>query len=133
MNNLAAGALILVLIRILEMEEAYRTINWQVILIIGSMYPISLALVNTGLSELIREYLLRIIRTLGPLGLALGPYLLSSFLTQLMGGQVTALVSGLITISATLSMHVEPHPVAIAAAIGCSASFFTPSRTRSIS
>lgn len=124
--TMLCGAVILILLRTLEMEEAYRSINWQVIVIIGSMYSVSLAMVNTGLSQMIGDRLLGIFQTSGPVGLALGAYLLSSFLTQLMGGQVTALVSGPIAISAALSMHFDPHPVAMASAIGCSASFFTP-------
>jgi di/tricarboxylate transporter len=63
---------------------------------------------------------------LGPLGVAAGAYVLSSLLTQFMGGQVTALVTGPVTISAALHMGANPQAVAVATAIGCSASFFTP-------
>jgi di/tricarboxylate transporter len=121
-----SGAVILTLLRVLDMEEAYRSINWQVILVIAGMYSISLAMVNTGLSALIGDRLLSFLRFSGPLGLALGSYLLSALFTQLIGGQVTALVTGPITISAALSMHADPHAIAVATAIGCSASFLTP-------
>ena len=43
-----------------------------------------------------------------------------------MGGQVTVLVTGPIAISAALSMHTSPQAMAVAAALGCSASFLTP-------
>ncbi len=43
-----------------------------------------------------------------------------------MGGQVTALVTGPIAISAAISLHTSPQAMAVATAIGCSASFFTP-------
>ncbi len=121
-----SGAVLLALFNILDMEEAYRSINWQVILVIAGMYSISLAMVNTGLSQWVGDHLLNFLRPSGPLGLALGAFLLSALFTQLMGGQVTALVTGPITISAALSMHADPHAVAVATAIGCSAAFLTP-------
>jgi di/tricarboxylate transporter len=43
-----------------------------------------------------------------------------------MGGQVTALVTGPIAISAAISLHTNPQAIAVATAIGCSASFLTP-------
>jgi di/tricarboxylate transporter len=121
-----AGALLLVLMRVLDMEEAYRSIEWQAIMLIAGMYVVSLAMVNTGLAELIGGHLLTLVAPFGPLGLAGGAYILTALLTQVMGGQVTALVTGPITISAAISMHINPQAIAIATAIGCSASFFTP-------
>ena len=47
-------------------------------------------------------------------------------LTQVMGGQVSALVSGPVAISAAISLGVNPQAIAVATAIGCSASFLTP-------
>lgn len=83
-------------------------------------------MVNTGLAHLIGQSLLALVTPLGPLGLAAGAFILSALLTQVMGGQVTALVMGPITISAAISLHTSPQAVAVATAIGCSASFFTP-------
>jgi di/tricarboxylate transporter len=62
----------------------------------------------------------------GALGVAGGAYLLTALLTQFMGGQVAALVTGPVVISAALSLSANPQAVAVATAIGCSASFFTP-------
>jgi Di- and tricarboxylate transporters len=63
---------------------------------------------------------------MGGLGLAAGAYLLTGLLTQFMGGQVTALITAPITIAAAISMGVSPQAVAVATAIGCSATFLTP-------
>jgi di/tricarboxylate transporter len=62
----------------------------------------------------------------GPLGLAAGAYLLTALLTQFLGGQVTAFVTGPVTISAAIHMGINPQAVAVATAIGCSASFLLP-------
>jgi len=121
-----AGAVLLILTRMLDMEEAYRSIKWQAIMLIAGMYSVSLAMANTGLAQMIGERMFSLVAPLGPLGLAGGAYVLTSLLTQVMGGQVTALVTGPITISAAISLNANAQAVAVATAIGCSASFFTP-------
>jgi di/tricarboxylate transporter len=124
--SMLAGALLLLISGMLSMEEAYRAVEWQAIFLIAGMYSVSLAMVNTGLAKQIGEAMVAIVTPLGSLGLAAGAYLLTAALTQMMGGQVTALVTGPIMISAAISLHTSPQAVAVATAIGCSASFFTP-------
>ncbi|HHN94473.1 MAG TPA: SLC13 family permease [Anaerolineae bacterium] len=121
-----AGALVLLLAGVLDMEEAYRAVQWPAIMLIAGMYSVSLAMVRTGLAQEIGAYLLPVVTPLGPLGLAGGAYLLTGALTQVMGGQVAALVTGPITISAAIGLGISPQAVAVATAIGCSDTFFTP-------
>jgi di/tricarboxylate transporter len=121
-----AGALIMILAGLLSMEEAYRSMEWRAIFLIAGMYAVSIAMVQTGLAALIGNEVIKIVAPFGPLGLAAGAYLLTAVLTQVMGGQVTVLVTGPIAISAAISLHTSPQAMAVAAAIGCSASFFTP-------
>ena len=121
------GAAVLALLaRWLTMEEAYRAVEWQAIFLIAGMYVVSDAMVETHLADLLGNALIGLFAPFGGLGLAAGAYILTSLLTQFMGGQVAALVTGPITISAAIQMGVSPQAVAVATAIGCSASFFTP-------
>jgi di/tricarboxylate transporter len=83
-------------------------------------------MVQTNLADLWGQSIIATAYPLGPLGVAAGAYLLTVLLTQFMGGQVTALVIGPITISAAISLGVNPQAVAVATAIGCSTSFMTP-------
>lgn len=121
-----AAAVLTLILKIVPIEEAYQAVEWQAVFLITGMYAVSLAMVQTGLADLLGKSMLALALPLGPLGLAAGAYLLSALLTQFMGGQVTALVTGPIMISAALTMSVNPSAVAVATAIGCSASFFTP-------
>jgi di/tricarboxylate transporter len=125
MAMLGAAVLTLIL-KILPIEETYQSVEWQAVFLIAGMYAVSLAMVQTGLADLLGERALALALPFGPLGLAAGAYLLTALLTQFMGGQVTALVTGPIAISAAIRMGVSPQAVAVATAIGCSASFFTP-------
>jgi di/tricarboxylate transporter len=120
------AAVLALLLKMLTAEEAYRSVEWQVVFLIAGMYVVSEAMVETHLADLLGSALLPAIRPFGGLGLAAGAYLLTAVLTQFMGGQVTALVTGPITISAAIQMGVSPQAIAVATAIGCSASFFTP-------
>jgi di/tricarboxylate transporter len=124
--SMLVGALVAILANVLTIEEAYQSIEWQAIFLIAGMYVVSVAMVQTGLADLLGEAMVRLVTPLGPVGAAVGAYLLAALLTQVMGGQVTALVAGPVTISAAISMGVNSHAVAVATAIGCSASFLTP-------
>ncbi|MGH9829508.1 MAG: SLC13 family permease, partial [Blastocatellia bacterium] len=121
-----AGAIVCVLTSVINMDQAYHAIEWRAIFLIAGMYPASIALVHTGLAEAVGQGMVHLLSGLGPLGLAGGTFLLSVILTQFMGGQVTALVTGPIAISAALSFHTNPQAIAVATAIGCSVSFLTP-------
>jgi di/tricarboxylate transporter len=121
-----AAALVLIVTRVISMEEAYQSIEWQAIFLIAGMYAVSLAMVNTGLANTLGQTVITVVKPLGGLGLAAGAYLLSGLLTQIMGGQVTALITAPITIAAAISMGVSPQAVGVATAIGCSATFLTP-------
>lgn len=120
------GAVLMLVLDLITMEEAYQAIEWQPLFLIAGMYSVSLAMVQTGAAEMLSNALLQVVKPLGGLGLAAGSYLFSTLLTQFMGGHATALVSGPITISAAIALGVSPQAVAVATAIGCSASFLTP-------
>jgi len=120
------AAVLPLLLNMLTVEEAYRSVEWQAVFLIGGMYVVSVAMVETHLADLFGNALLSVVRPFGALGLAAGAYILTALLTQFMGGQVTALVTGPITISAAIQMGISPQAIAVATAIGCSASFFTP-------
>jgi len=120
------AAVLSLLLKVQQVEEAYRSVEWQAVFLIAGMYAVSLAMVQTGLAELLGQVMIRVATPFGPLGVAAGAYLLTALLTQFMGGQVSALVTGPITISAAISMGINPQAVAVATAIGCSASFLTP-------
>ena len=90
------------------------------------MYVASLGMVHTGLAGLIGSTAIDLLGSTGPLGLAATAFLLSATLTQFMGSQATAFVVGPIAISAAIHLNTNPQAIAVASAIGCSASFLTP-------
>jgi di/tricarboxylate transporter len=124
--SVLAAALLAILLRLLPVEEVYRSIEWQVIFFIAGLYVASLGMVHTGLAGLIGRTAIGLLGNSGPLGLAACAFLLSAALTQVMGSQATAFVVGPIAISAAIHLNTNPQAIAVASAIGCSASFLTP-------
>jgi di/tricarboxylate transporter len=124
--SVLVGAILIVLTGVIDMNEAYQSIEWQAIFLVAGMYTVSLAMVETGLAAWLGSGMVQLSAPFGALGLAAGAYLLCAFLTQFMGGQVSALVAGPIAISAAIGMGVNPQAIAVATAIACSASFLSP-------
>lgn len=120
------AAVLMIVAGILPMEEIYRTMEWQSIILIAGMYPVSLAMVNTGLAESIGHIVVQIVAPFGPLGLAAGAYLFTALLSQVIAGQVTTLITAPIFISAAISLGTNPQAIAVASAIACSVAFLTP-------
>lgn len=120
------SAIILIVVGLMTMEEAYRTMEWQAIILIAGMYPVSLAMVNTGLASSLGELVVKVVAPFGPLGLAAGAYLFTALISQVVAGQVTTLITAPVLISAAITLHTSPQAIAVASAIACSASFITP-------
>ena len=120
------GAVGLFLTGLYPVEEAYAAMPWQALVLIAGMYSVSLAMVHTGLAAMISDSIVGWVAPFGGIGLVAGAYLLTALLTQIIGGQVAALVTGPITIAAAIRLHHNPQAVAVATAIGCSAAFLTP-------
>lgn len=120
------AAIILIVVGLITMEEAYRTMEWQAIILIAGMYPVSLAMVNTGLASSLGDVVVKVVAPFGPLGLAAGAYLFTALISQVVAGQVTTLITAPVLISAAITLHTSPQAIAVASAIACSASFLTP-------
>jgi len=120
------GAAAMVLTNCINMDEAYRAIEWRVVFLIAGMLPISIAMVNTGLAARLGDALILYLLPFGPLALIGGAFLFTVAVTQVIGGQVAALIVGPIAITAALNVGLHPQAMGVAVAIACSTAFLTP-------
>jgi di/tricarboxylate transporter len=120
------GGAAMVLSGCINMDEAYRAVEWRVVFLIAGMLPISAAMVHTGLATRLGDALISNILPLGPLALIGGVFLLTVVITQLIGGQVSALIIGPIALTTAIEVGIHPQAMAVAVAIGCSTAFLTP-------
>jgi di/tricarboxylate transporter len=120
------SAALLLLTGLVKPEEAYSAIKWRAIFLIAGTIALSIAMVETQLAQIFGGFIVQTIEPYGAMGLLVGAYLLSAILTQLMGGQISPLVVGPITISAAIHLGVNPQAIAVVTAIAGSVSFITP-------
>lgn len=120
------GALGMVLTGCLTMDEAYRSVEWRAIFLIAGMLPAGIALTRSGATEWLGQVFVTALAGWGPLALDGGVLLLATLLTQVMSGQATAVVVAPIAIAAAQQVGANPRTIAMAAALGCSMSFLSP-------
>lgn len=121
-----AGAVLLLLVNSLSMNEAYRGIEWKAIFLIAGMWPLSIAIRTTGLAESSINLLLGWLGTASPILVSLLLLVVSLIITQLMSGQVAALVLAPIALVAAQNIGADPRGLGMAVALGCSLAFITP-------
>ncbi|HQV70923.1 MAG TPA: SLC13 family permease [Thermoflexales bacterium] len=117
------GALAMVVTGCLSMDEAYRAVEWRAIFLIAGMIPLSIAMQQTGAANAIGNALVMGLSRFGPLAVAAGLLMVATLLTQVMSGQVAAVVMAPIAISAAQIIGADPRSMSMYVALGCSISF----------
>lgn len=121
-----AGAVAMVLTGIIPMPQVYRVIDWKTLILIGGMYPLGVALTETGAADLIGETLIALLGGFGPLAVLAGVSILAMILTQPMHNAAVAIIVTPIAINAATLMDSNPVAFAIAVIVSCSAAFLMP-------
>lgn len=112
-----------------NVEDAYKTINWESIVLIAAMLPMSLALQETGASSLISNSLVNGLGGYSPYILLAGIYFTTSIMTMFISNTATAVLVAPIAISAAQQMSYSPYPFLFAVAVGASMCFASPFST----
>jgi di/tricarboxylate transporter len=120
------GALTMVVTGCLTIDEAYRAVEWRVIFLIAGMLPVGIALTRSGVAGWLGQLLVLGLAHWGPLALAAGMLVLTTLLSQVMSGQVTAVVLTPIAVAAAHQVDADPRAFAMAVAMGCGMVFATP-------
>ena len=112
-----------------NVEEAYKTTNWESVVLIAAMLPMSLALEKTGASNLISEKLVSGLGDYGPLVLMAGIYFTTSLLTMFISNTATAVLVAPIALQSAIAINVSPYPFLLAVTVGASMCFASPFST----
>ena len=127
-NALAAliGCLMLLAARCIDMDRAYRCINWSSLILIVGMIPFATALEKTGGVEIAADTLMQIFGNADP-RIILGALMAFTMIVGLfMSNTVTAVLLAPIAITVARSLGLEPYPFAMGIAIAASTAFMTP-------
>ena len=112
-----------------SVEAAYKTINWETIVLFGAMLPMSLALEKTGVSRFLSDALVSGIGGYGPIVLLAGIYFTTSLMTMFISNTVTAVLMAPIALQSAVHAGVNPVPFLFAVTVGASMCFASPFST----
>ena len=123
------AACAMVLLRVVSVEGAYRSISWTTVVLVAGMIPLSTAMSATGAADLVADTLVGTIGSLGPYALLAGLFVITATLGQLISNMATALIVIPIAAAAALELAVSPQPVLMSVTVAAAASFLTPVAT----
>ncbi len=128
----AAGLLAvcaILLLKILSVEEMYRSINWTTVILIGALMPLSTAIQQTGAAGLMADGLVGLLGDAGPRALLAGLFVLTAVLGQMISNTATAFIVMPIAVAAASDMQVSPAPMLMGVCVAAASSFLTPIAT----
>ena len=112
-----------------NVEAAYKTINWESIVLIAAMMPMSTALEKTGASALVSQTLVASLGAMGPTALLAGIYFTTSLMTMFISNTATAVLMAPIALVAAQQVGVSPYSFLFAVTLGASMCFASPFST----
>ena len=121
-----AGAVTLILLRVISPEEAYAGLRPEVLLLIAGMVVVGLSIEVTGLAAAGTGLLIEFIRPFGPwLALAV-LYGVTLFITEFLSNAAVAVLITPVAVALAESLGVDPRPFLVAVMMAASAAFATP-------
>ena len=120
------GAVAVVAMRCLDVEEAYQSIEWKIVFLIFGMLALGLALEKTHGTDLVAQGIIRGLGDWGPVALLSVIIVLASIMTSFLSNNAVAVLFTPVALHAAQVAQVNPRPFLIAVAIGSSACFATP-------
>ena len=123
------AACAMVLLRVVSVEQAYRSISWTTVILIGGMISLSVAMQTSGAADQLATILLDVVGDRGPYALMLGLFVMTALLGQFVSNTATALIVVPIAVSAAQTLGLHPRPFLMLMAVAAAAAFLTPVAT----
>ncbi|MCL2203936.1 MAG: SLC13 family permease [Defluviitaleaceae bacterium] len=126
---LVAGLLMVLTGSVRSAEQAYRAVNWQIVILIACMLPMATALENSGGVAFIADGITAALGGAGPVAVMAGLYIVTSIFGVFISNTATAVLFLPIAIMAAQHIGVSPLPFVMAVTYAASMSFATPVST----
>jgi di/tricarboxylate transporter len=121
-----AGAVLLILLRVISADEAYGGLRPQILLLIAGMVVLGIAMEQSGLAAAATGALVAGMRGIDPLVALIVLYGLTMILTELLSNATVAVLVTPVAIALANSLGVSPRPFIVAVMMAGSAAFATP-------
>jgi di/tricarboxylate transporter len=123
---LALVAVFMVLSGIVPLRQLYDSVEWPVIVLLGSMIPIGGALEASGGTALIAGGIIDLSQGYSAVAVLLLLMVITMTLSDVMNNTATAVIAAPIAIDIASRLNVNPDPFLMAVAVASSAAFLTP-------
>ncbi len=120
------GVVLLILIRTITPEEAYKAVHWKVIFMLAGVLSMGLALQKTGADKLLAENMVNLLGSYGPHVMLSAFFGVTFLLTNFMSNNATAALLAPIAIVTAQAIDVDPRPFLMAVTFAASMAFMTP-------
>ena len=120
------GASLMVLTRCLNMEQAYRAIDWRAVFLIAGMLPLGIAMQETGTAQYLAGRVMEALGDFGPWPVIMGLYIVTAIGTMIVPTAALVVLMAPIVLSASADMGIAPQTAMMAIAMAASASFTSP-------
>lgn len=121
-----AGAVVLILMKVISADEAYAGLRPEILLLIAGMVVVGTAIEVTGLAAAGAASLIGVIEPLGPMGALIIFYGVTLFATELLSNATVAVLITPIAVALAEALGVDARPFLVAVMMAASAAFATP-------
>jgi len=123
---LAGACVAMALLGIVPLRELYLSIEWPVIVLLGSLIPIGNALQETGSTGLIADAIVTLTSGASPAIVLTILMAVTMTLSDVLNNTATAVIAAPVAVTIAERLGVNPDPFLMAVAIAASCAFLTP-------
>ena len=123
---LLTGAMLMVLSKVLSIDEAYDSVDWMTVFLLGGLIPLGIAFEKTGAAKLIAETIMGAMGTVSPLILLTVIGILTSFFTLVASNVGATVLMVPLAMNMAGAAGADPRVAALVVAVACSNTFVLP-------
>jgi len=120
------GAIAMVLTRVLDIQEAYQSIEWKVVFLLAGLIPLGVAMQKTGTAVFLAEQMMTLVQGKHPVFLVLTVAVLSTLFSLFISNVGAIVVLAPLVMSMAQIGGFDPRPLALMAAVCAANSFVLP-------
>lgn len=123
---LLAGAMTMVLSKVLSIDEAYESVDWMTVFLLGGLIPLGIAFEKSGAAKLIAETIMSTMGSVAPLVLLTVIAMLTSFFTLVASNVGATVLMVPLAMNMATTAGADPRVAALVVAVACSNTFVLP-------
>jgi di/tricarboxylate transporter len=120
------GVVLMLGLRVIPYERFYASVEWKILVLIGTLMPLGLAMESTGLAEVVAGQVADFLEPGGALTILAGLFLLTALMTQIMSNAAAVVLVAPLALQMAAATGISPHAVMMIVAISGSTAFLTP-------